>query len=227
MPDLTDRDIRQRDILPADRLQRVEAVVIGVGAIGSQVAKQLAHIGVRHLTLIDPDTVSVENLAPQGFDESDLDRPKVLAIGDACSYINTSVSLTKITDRFEPSHLPTGDVPIFMCVDDMNARITIAKDCRDESFVVDGRMSAEVMRILTFWDRESYDTYTKTLFSSGEAHQESCTSKSTIYCANVAAGMMVSQFAKYLRGFPLTKDFELNILSLELCENGVEAPALI
>lgn len=229
MPEnFTDRDIRQRDIIPADRLKDIHAVVVGVGAIGSQVAKQLAHIGVGHMTLIDPDVVSIENLAVQGFEEADLDETKVSVIANDCIMINGVVSIKQIREEFELSHLPMGNAAIFMCVDDMNARIDIAKACKEENFVVDGRMSAEVMRILTFWDHESYDAYTKTLFGSEEAFRESCTSKSTIYCANVAAGMMVGQFTKHLRGFPLTRDFELNILSLELCENvETEAPALV
>lgn len=223
-----DRDIRQRDILPADRLAAIHAVVVGVGAIGSQVAKQLAHIGVGHLVLIDPDVVSVENLAVQGFEECDLNESKVSAVAGACAMINSKVAVVQHREKFESSHLPAGNVVVFMCVDDMDARIDIAKACKEENFVVDGRMSAEVMRVLTFWDRESYDAYTKTLFGSEEAFRESCTSKSTIYCANVCAGMMVGQFTKHLRGFPLTKDFELNILSLELCENvEAEAPALV
>jgi sulfur carrier protein ThiS adenylyltransferase len=41
--------------------------VIGVGAIGRQVALQLAALGVPDLSLYDPDTVAVENLAPQGY----------------------------------------------------------------------------------------------------------------------------------------------------------------
>jgi sulfur carrier protein ThiS adenylyltransferase len=227
-PPEVDRYIRQRDIIPGDRLKDMNAIVIGVGAIGSQVAKQLTHIGVGTLTLIDPDEVSTENLAPQGFDEDDVGQPKVCSVAATCGMVNSEVEIVTHHERFAARHLGVGNLAIFMCVDDMNARISIAKMCKEETFVVDGRMSAEVMRILTFWDRESYEAYTKTLFGSDEAFEESCTSKSTIYCANVAAGMMVGQFTKWLRGFPLTKDFELNILSLELCENvETEAPALV
>ena len=40
--------------------------------------------------------------------------------------------------------------------------------------------------------------------------------KTTIYCANIAAGIMVSQFAKYLRHMPVDADVQLNLLSSEL-----------
>ena len=40
-----DRFTRQRELVPAERLAAVTATVIGVGAIGRQVALQLAAIG--------------------------------------------------------------------------------------------------------------------------------------------------------------------------------------
>ena len=54
-----ERYLRQQQIIPADRLAAVKATVIGVGAIGRQVALQLAAIGVPQLQLIDHDTVEV------------------------------------------------------------------------------------------------------------------------------------------------------------------------
>ncbi len=43
------RLIRQQDLVSEERLNEVKATVIGVGAIGLQVAMQLASLGVRHL----------------------------------------------------------------------------------------------------------------------------------------------------------------------------------
>ncbi|MCA9049970.1 MAG: ThiF family adenylyltransferase, partial [Planctomycetaceae bacterium] len=79
MQNLNDRDIRQCDIIPPAKLAQYRATVIGTGSIGRQVALQLASIGVPSLQLIDPDVVSVENLACQGFFEDDLARAKVHA----------------------------------------------------------------------------------------------------------------------------------------------------
>jgi len=44
--------------------------------------------------------------------------------------------------------------------------------------------------------------YPSTLFTAEEAFTGSCTAKSTIFTANIAAGMMVEQFTKWLRGLP-------------------------
>ena len=60
---LADRDLRQREIVPPERLAACRATVVGVGAIGRQVALQLATMGVPWLQLVDPDIVEPVNLA--------------------------------------------------------------------------------------------------------------------------------------------------------------------
>ena len=74
---LENRDLRQRSVVPPERLAACHALVVGVGAVGRQVALQLAAVGVPRLTLFDDDRVAVENLAPQGYWVEDLGLPKV------------------------------------------------------------------------------------------------------------------------------------------------------
>ncbi len=62
-----DRDLRQRELVPPEALAKADCTVIGIGAIGRQVALQLAAMGVPTLQLIDFDTVEAVNLAPQGY----------------------------------------------------------------------------------------------------------------------------------------------------------------
>ena len=51
-----ERYSRQHDIVPPDRLAECKATVIGVGAIGRQVALQLAAMGIPWLQLVDFDS---------------------------------------------------------------------------------------------------------------------------------------------------------------------------
>ena len=88
VPNLADRDLRQREIVPPERLAACRATVVGVGAIGRQVALQLAAMGVPWLQLTDPDIVEPVNLACQGYLEDDLERTKVSATADLCQQIN-------------------------------------------------------------------------------------------------------------------------------------------
>ena len=62
-----DRFTRQRDLVPIDRLADVATTVIGVGAIGRQVALQLAAIGAPRIQLVDFDAVDVTNVTTQGY----------------------------------------------------------------------------------------------------------------------------------------------------------------
>ncbi len=212
---IEERYSRQRDIVPPDRLAACKATIIGVGAIGRQVALQLAAIGIPWLQLIDFDVVEESNLASQGYLEDDLSRPKVQATGELCQQINHQLDVNEINERFRRS-TEIGNV-IFCAVDKIDVRRLIWESVKDRSsFFCDGRMSAEILRVLTACDAASRDHYPTTLFSAGEAYTGACTAKTTIYCANIAAGLMVAQFAKYLRNLPADPDIQLNLLTSEI-----------
>jgi len=208
------RDIRQRELIPPDKLSTTKATVVGVGAIGRQVAMQLAAIGVSHLSLVDYDVVGVENLGPQGFNECDVGLPKVTSVSQTCQAINPSVVVTTANRKFRAIQF-TGGV-FFCCVDGIETRASIFRQIMSRTnLFVDGRMSAEYLRVLVAHDEQSVKHYETTLFSAGEAYQGPCTSKSTIYCSNIAAGLMVAQFAKWLRGCQLDNEVDFNILTNE------------
>lgn len=214
IPDLSDRDLRQRDIVPPHRLADCRATVIGVGAIGRQVALQLAALGVPQLQLIDPDIVETVNLASQGYFESDLGKSKVEATAGLCHRINSTIQIDAIDHRFRRSD-PSGNV-VFVCVDSIVTRQHIFETLRGRvSLMVDGRMSAETLRVLTVSDEPSRKHYASTFFLADQAFAGACTGRSTIYCANVAAGLMLSQFTRWLRRMPIDADIMLNLLAGE------------
>ena len=64
------------------------------------------------------------------------------------------------------------------------------------------------------------DSYPRTLFTAEEAFVGACTARSTSYTASIAAGLMVHQFAKWLRGLPVDADLTLNLLAAELTASG-------
>jgi sulfur carrier protein ThiS adenylyltransferase len=210
-----ERYSRQHDIVPAERIAECKATVIGVGAIGRQVALQLAAIGIPWLQLIDFDKVEWSNLASQGYLEGDMGKLKVNATLDLCWRINANSQIHAEPERFRRS-MEIGNV-VFCCVDRIDVRRMIWQATQDKvSFFADGRMSAEVLRILTACDVESRKHYPTTLFRADEAFVGPCTAKTTIYCANIAAGLMLGQFTKYLRQLPVDADIQLNLLASEL-----------
>ena len=210
-----ERYMRQKDIVPADRLATCKATIIGVGAIGRQVALQLTAMGIPWLQLVDYDTVDASNLASQGYLEADFEKPKVEATALLCKQINSSAELHWYKQPFRRS-MEIGNV-VFCAVDRIYTRRLIWEAVWDGiGFFSDGRMNSEVLRILTACDPESRQYYPTTLFNSDEAFEGPCTAKTTIYCANIAAGLMIAQFTKYLRQFPVDYDIQLNLLASEL-----------
>jgi sulfur carrier protein ThiS adenylyltransferase len=219
------RDIRQREIIPPEKLDQCYAIVIGVGAIGRQVALQLAAVGVPAMELFDHDTVGIENLAPQAYWEIDVGCPKVQATSEVCRQINPMTSITTHAERFRrssPKSLPLLKDPalkiaVFCCVDSITTRQLIWETVSPRAaFFVDGRMSAEVIRVLASGQPRTDVYYPTTLFAAEQAYGGSCTAKSTVYTASIAAGLMLSAFTRWLRGMPVERDVTLNLLAAEL-----------
>jgi molybdopterin-synthase adenylyltransferase len=206
---------RQKDLVPAERLASCRITIIGVGAIGRQVALQLAAMGAPSLQLVDFDTVDESNLASQGYLQDDLGRPKVEATGDVCHQIHHRVEVIQANERFRRS-IEIGNV-LFCCVDSIATRRLIWEAVKARvSVFVDTRMSAEVVRVLAAADELSRQHYPTTLFAAEQAFAGSCTAKSTLYTANIAAGLAIGQFTRWLRGLPIDMDLSLNLLTSEL-----------
>ena len=212
---MDERFSRQADIVPRERILDCKATVIGVGAIGRQVAIQLTAIGVPHLQLVDFDHVEISNLATQGYMQKDLERPKVDVTAEFVREINYDLHVEVLLDRFKRS-TPVGNC-VFCCVDSITTRRHIWDAVKDKAnFFVDGRMSAEVLRVITACDEMGRQYYPQTLFTAEQAHAGPCTAKTTIYCANIAAGFMLAQFTKYLRLLPVDPDIQVNLLASEI-----------
>jgi len=210
-----ERYSRQRDIVPPNRIAACKATVIGIGAIGRQVASQLTAMGIPWLQLVDYDRVEASNLASQGYLEEDLGKLKVDGTAQLCKKINGGIEVFDVPERFRRS-MEIGNT-VFCCVDRIDVRRLIWEAVGDQvGFLCDGRMSAEVLRVLTACDGPSRSHYPTTLFRTEEAFVGPCTAKTTIYCANIAAGLMVAQFTKYLRQLPTEVDIQMNLLASEL-----------
>lgn len=211
---MKDRFTRQQDLVPNERLASIAATIIGVGAIGRQVALQLAAIGARQIQLIDFDRVDETNVTTQGYFAAEIGIAKVDAVTGTIMGLDDSIRVTTVQDRYRPKHQVSEAV--FCCVDSISAREAIWRSvqarCR---FWCDGRMLGEVIRVLTSGDPPVDTHYQQTLFAQAEAQAGSCTSRSTIYAASIAAGIMVHQFTRWLREIPVDRDTSVNLLAGE------------
>ena len=194
--------------------------MIGVGAIGRQVALQLAALGVPRLQLIDFDTVEDTNVTTQGYDFEDIGQSKVDATAGAVQRIDPQIHVDVVHDRYR-SRIETG-AAVFCCVDSISARTAIwravsrhlvSRHCR---FWCDGRMLGEIIRVLAVTDTAGRRHYPTTLFRQSEAQAGRCTAHGAIYTACIASGLMTQQFTRWLRDLPVEPDVSLNLPALEL-----------
>ncbi|MCH7725072.1 MAG: ThiF family adenylyltransferase, partial [Planctomycetes bacterium] len=167
---------RQADLVPHDKLASILATVFGVGAVGRQVALQLAAIGTPNIQLIDFDHVEPSNVTTQGYlwEDAEQHKSKVEATRQAMLRIDPQIKVEAVNDRYR-SKLDIGQA-VFCCVDSISARAAIWRSASNRcQFWCDGRMLAEVIRVLAACDTESREHYSQTLFPQAEAEQGRCT----------------------------------------------------
>ena len=201
---LEQRHLRSQDLISQETLNQYGVTILGVGAIGSQLAEQLVKMGVNRLTLMDFDAVTPVNLGSQGFCEGDVGFAKVSVVADRLKAIDSNVSVVAEPVRWDPSvPLPSG--PVFLLVDSIEVRkaffnhVFTTEHCR-HPVMLDGRMTAEGMQLCCI-DRKQVahrKAYRETLFPASEAFREGCTAKATIYCASIAAGLICLLYKQWI-----------------------------
>lgn len=234
LPDGTDlgplsrqRLTRYYNLLPIPRLTRTPVHIVGCGAIGRQVALSLTAMGVENLILQDHDTVAGVNLGTQGWSPSQLDLKKTEALTADLKRINPEVNLLTVDTRFRNgSRLGLGQsAAIFACVDNMDVRKQIfeawdqhtsAPNPHYSTPFFDARMGAECCHIFSVYDPRSAEKYAASLFPQSEAEPLPCTARATLYCAAIAANLLVAQYIQVLRGRLPDPHLTLNVPAMEL-----------
>ncbi len=221
-----ERFARQASLIPLDRVKGSRVMVIGIGSVGRHVATQLVSIGVSNLILIDPDQIETVNLGPQGYSEDTLGEDKVEALAYELQYLRADVQIETYVAKFGPEHVGLAPI-VFIAVDSITDRRTIWRQIRRTvGYYCDGRMLGETIRVLTVGvfgglETEQIVRYEKSFFPQADAEPGLCTATATGYSAAIAAGIMVSQFAKWLRGAPLLPDVMCDIAGLQILETPI------
>lgn len=210
------RFVRQQDLVP-DGIQSKTIGVIGTGAVGRQVAKSLAAMGAKNVTLVDFDIVEEVNLNTQGWSKKDLGKPKVECLIEdmkESDYENDANFVAK-NEPYDPDECDF-DI-VFACVDSMEVRNSIFKQVERSKtdLLIDGRMAGGTLRFLAV-GRDSLPLYEKSLFKDEDAVQGRCTQQSTIYTASILANLMIGEMCLHLRGFKRQTDKVLDLLDYQL-----------
>jgi molybdopterin-synthase adenylyltransferase len=131
----SERYARQR-LIPGwdqDRLAASTVVIVGVGALGNEIAKNMALAGVGRLVLCDPDVVSPSNLSRTVlFRAADVGKPKAAAAAAALLSLAPDVT-TDPRERDLVSGVGLGELAdadlVVSCVDTIRARLQLLSRC--------------------------------------------------------------------------------------------------
>jgi molybdopterin/thiamine biosynthesis adenylyltransferase len=115
------------------RLQGAAVNLVGVGAVGNEVARLLALSGVGHLTLCDPDRIEITNLSRCAlFREADVGRFKAQAAADALVALYPGMQVDAVprvlVHGLGLAALRDADLTL-SCLDTRNARLELAGRC--------------------------------------------------------------------------------------------------
>ncbi len=196
-----DRFLRYSGIVNPSKLLNSHVLVLGVGAIGRQVALQLAAMGVGSVELCDMDTVEEVNLGAQGYKPSQLGETKVHSTLLDMHDINPDMDIYPHAIEFDYSFNTADYTAVFVCVDCMDARKAAFEKCEaDDVVLIDTRMSGlTAQAYYVGYDDARRRKYETTLFSNEEAYPEPCTARSVLFTSNIIAGLAVSLWAQSLR----------------------------
>lgn len=121
------------DWFDQSEITQAKVCVIGAGAIGNEVIKNLVLLGVGHIEVFDFDKIEIHNLTRSVlFREEDVGSFKADAACRRAANIDPNVKLIShncdFWDILTPSRVRSFDV-VFCCVDNFEARLKINKLC--------------------------------------------------------------------------------------------------
>ena len=130
-PDQFDRNIRAFGGEIQKILGDLHVAVVGCGGTGSAVIEQLVRLGVRHLHLFDPDTLTASNLTRvYGSFPEDIGKPKVdvsaAHVGRIAPDAEVIAAQDTITMEATAKLLLDADI-VFGCTDDNAGRLVLSR----------------------------------------------------------------------------------------------------
>lgn len=242
-------ETRQSDLFNEQAVRDASVMIVGLGAIGHQVARAIIFAGANNLILIDPQIIGEENVLTQGYPRWLVGHSKVRASGSillardrttvpahlltpGVDWREEHPGLKTVEDEFRPGmlslhYMTNGAKVVISCVDSMQVRQDIFNSVCEFGlpvFFIDARMAGHVLRVLTVDTsiEEEKARYRRSLFSDAEAFQGTCTSRGTLYGAMMAGSLVTSQAISKLTGcsLPHANDVLIDLRAMEISTNG-------
>ena len=195
--------------------------MVGLGNTGSHAALTIARLGVRQLTLFDPDRVESHNLSSQAYGWEDVGEHKAIAIGRKIHEISENIVINQIPDKFTGQEYNSRESIVVIAVDTMKERKKIYEEMKvvrsyrgGPLLLIDARIGGPQLEVYSFTD---LDEWAKTF--SDNPSQDPCGGRYICYVSVVVGGLIANQVKKFLKGEPYDKSILVHLDSLEIIKN--------
>ena len=181
-------------------LKGLEVIIVGAGGLGSFISLSVSRLGC-DITLFDYDNYESHNLTGQLVSHNQVGMNKANAIKDTISMFTPSCNLDAIPEKYTSDSI-TG--PIVIVGPDNNEARKIAFDNwvsvnweTPNAIFLDARSGWDVIEIFCVTKKDA-DWYYNTLLASDSYAEESCSTKQTTYCVQMAASFIANYLKNHI-----------------------------
>lgn len=206
--------------------KQVSILIGGIGGIGSHATYFLSSLG-HNLTLCDADIVEEENIGTQFHSINNIGNSKIFAITNLINYIknpnfNPNVISASITEELKLSHFYDIYISAF---DNMKARKAMlyhfkeALEFNEDAILIDGRLLAEDLQIITVTKDNIEEYKTRFIFDDSEVEDLACTYKATSHFGGMIGSLITNIVCNHVTN--LVEGYKLRRVPFFIQYNGL------
>ncbi|UCE39182.1 MAG: ThiF family adenylyltransferase [Thermoplasmata archaeon] len=134
------------------KLRKANALVVGAGALGNEIVKNLAYLGFGTIKIVDYDTVELSNVSRSLFKKEDVGRNKAEVLAKKIKENSPYTKIESIPKRIEECDEQKLNADVILSgLDNMPARVWLASFCvKNSTPLVDGGISEFQGRVQTY-----------------------------------------------------------------------------
>lgn len=196
------------DISGQERLQAAKVLVIGLGGLGAPVTLYLAAAGIGQLTLVDFDSVDLNNLQRQIIHHTaDIGQSKVESAAAKAQAINPHCAIHTLNKQLNEDELPeqvqTHDA-VVDCSDNFPTRFAINRACKQAGKpLVSGAAIRMEGQITTFDFRQPDVACYRCLYGEEGENEDTCSTTGVLApVVGIIGSMQATETLKVLLGLP-------------------------
>lgn len=171
----------QIDYAGQKKLTQAKVAIIGIGGLGSPVATYLASSGIGHLTIVDPDTVALDNLQRQIiYSTQDIGKPKVVSAKEKLIDNNPNIEITSYQEALHQDNinelLAKSEI-VVDASDNFKTRYLINQYCvSNHKPLISGAVIGFSGQVIAFKNQDNNPCY-YCLYPDNEQQQSDCCSE--------------------------------------------------